>query len=259
MIAKHILTASLMTGLLALPACADSGKADLTTSKLATTEVAKTSAHVLKHEEHDRAEITLINGDNLPDFALSEAPDDHVIGATDAPVTIIAYFSVTCPHCSDWFTNQWPTVKKSLVEAGKVRFVFRELPTAPQQLSMIGFVIAQCAPDDKYFEVIEYQMENQKLILDQAQAGQGREAYQKVAQVAGLNNEAALENCLSDPSHIEHIHRSSERATAGKIRGVPAFFINGELYDGAQEADVLIRVIDNMNQQGLSKFPTNLP
>ena len=194
-----------------------------------------------------------------PDFILSEAPKDRVIGKTTAPITMIVYASVTCPHCGDWFTHQWPTVKKELVETGKLRVVFRPFPTAPQQLSMVGFVIAECAQDDAYFDVIEYQMENQESIFEQAKAGKGREAYLKVAKTAGLNDEQALEACLTDQSNVEPIHLSTERAQAGKIRGVPAFLINGDIYSGGQEASALIKLIDEMNDKGLSVLPKNLP
>ena len=195
----------------------------------------------------------------VPDFVLSEAPEDRVLGENTAPITMIVYASVTCPHCGDWFTNQWPEVKKELVETGKLRVVFRPFPTAPQQLSMVGFVIAECADAENYFDVIEYQMENQESIFEQAKAGKGREAYLKVAQTAGLKNEDALEACLQDTANIEPIHLSTERAQAGKIRGVPAFLINGDIYSGGQEASALVKLINEMNEKGLSELPQNLP
>ncbi len=194
-----------------------------------------------------------------PEFVLSEAPEDRVIGSSTAPITMIIYASVTCPHCGDWFSNEWPEIKKDLVESGKLRVVFRPFPTAPQQLSMVGFVIAECAKDEAYFDVIEYQMENQESIFEQSKAGKGREAYLKVAESAGLDDEEELEACLTDQSNVEPIHLSAARAQAGKIRGVPAFFINGDIYSGPQEAQALVKLIDEMNDKGLSALPKDLP
>lgn len=196
---------------------------------------------------------------SAPDFVLSEAPQDRVIGKTTAPVTMIVYASVTCPHCADWFSNEWPDVKKDLVETGKLRVIFRPFPTAPAQLSMLGFVIAECAEGASYFDVIEYQMENQESIFEQAKAGKGRQAYAAVAKTAGLDDEEALEACLTDETNLEPIHLSTERAQAGKIHGVPAFLINGDIYSGGQEAKALVKLIDEMNAQGLSKLPSNIP
>ena len=39
------------------------------------------------------------------DYVFTEAPEDHVLGDEQAPITMIVYASVTCSHCSDWFTN----------------------------------------------------------------------------------------------------------------------------------------------------------
>ena len=65
----------------------------------------------------------------VTDFATSEAPDDHTLGSEDAAITMIVWASVTCPHCANWFANDWPIVKRDLVETGKMRFIFREFPT----------------------------------------------------------------------------------------------------------------------------------
>jgi len=192
-------------------------------------------------------------------FAYDEAPDDHVLGDEKAPITIIVYASVTCPHCSDWFTNQWPAVKKELVDGGKIRFVFREIPTAPSQLSMIGFMMAECAPSEDYFTVMLNQMENQKTIFEQAEAGKAREEYDKIGKLAGLNSAEEIQTCLSNQDKLAHIHLSSERGTAARLNGVPGFYINGDSYKGKQDADTLIALVKDMNKKGLSKLPTSMP
>lgn len=214
------------------------------------------------HSGHDHAEHAKVGAeltvDNVP-FALTEAPDDHVLGDDKAPITMIVYASVTCSHCSDWFTNQWPAVKTDLIDSGKIRFVFRELPTPPQQMSMVGFMMAECAPSKDYFDVVQYQMENQLMMFKQAEIGKVREEYDKVGKLAGLEDEAAIQACFQDLERLSHIHINGERATAAKVQGVPAFFINGDTYKGGQSADELIEVISKMSEKGLSKLPTTFP
>lgn len=196
--------------------------------------------------------------DNTP-FALTEAPDDHVLGDDKAPITMIVYASVTCSHCSEWFTNEWPVIKKDLVDSGKIRFVLRELPTAPQQMSMVGFMMAECAPAEDYFDVIQYQMENQLKMFKQAEIGKAREEYDKVGKLAGLEDEKAIQACFQDVEHLSHIHTNGNRATAAKVQGVPAFFINGDPYKGGQSADDLTALILEMSENGLSILPTTSP
>ena len=193
------------------------------------------------------------------EYTLTEAPDDHVLGDDKAPITMIVYASVTCSHCADWFTNQWPAVKKDLVDGGKIRFVLRPLPTPPAQMSMVGFMMAECAPKEDYFDVVQYQMENQLMMFKQAEIGKVREEYDKVARLAGLEDEAAIQACFQDLEKLKHIHTSGDRATAAKVQGVPAFFINGDNYKGDQSADALTKLILEMSEKGQSKLPTTLP
>ena len=57
--------------------------------------------------------------------------DDVVLGAEDAPVTLIEYASATCGHCAAFHEAVWDQLKATYIDAGKVRFVFREFPTPP--------------------------------------------------------------------------------------------------------------------------------
>ena len=173
-------------------------------------------------ENHTQTKTVIGNPELTVDtveYTLTEAPDDHVLGDDKAPITMIVYASVTCSHCADWFTNQWPAVKKDLVDGGKIRFVLRPLPTPPAQMSMVGFMMAECAPKEDYFDVVQYQMENQLMMFKQAEIGKVREEYDKVARLAGLEDEAAIQACFQDLEKLEHIHTNGDRATAAKVQG----------------------------------------
>src|SRR5262245_13310168 len=51
---------------------------------------------------------------------------DEVLGTANAPVTIIEYASMTCPHCAHFHKTVYPDLKKKYIDTGKVRFIFRE-------------------------------------------------------------------------------------------------------------------------------------
>src|SRR6266446_5502707 len=53
---------------------------------------------------------------------------DMVHGSKDAPVTLIEYASLTCPHCAAFQKEVVPSLNKDYVETGKVKLVFREFP-----------------------------------------------------------------------------------------------------------------------------------
>ena len=102
-------------------------------------------------------------------------------------------------------------------------------------------------------------MENQKKIFEAAEKGEARAAYDKVGALAGLNSEADIQACFADKDKLAHIQTNSERADGAGLSGVPAFYINGDAYEGKQDAETLTKLILDMNEKGLSKLPTSLP
>lgn len=185
-------------------------------------------------------------------YSHSEAPNDHVSGSKDAATTMIVWASVTCPHCGDWFSTEWPLVKSELVETGKLRFIFREFPTAPPELSMTGFRLANCAPTADYMSIIEYQMEQQQEIFQAAQDGLAPEIYREIAKMGGMETDEAISTCLSNPDITANIKDNVDRATLANISGVPAFLINGQPYKDKQDAQSLIKLINEMDEAARS-------
>ena len=62
------------------------------------------------------------------DLADAGPDGDVVIGSDKAPVTIIEYASMTCPHCAHFSETTFPELKKRYIDTGKVRFIFRDIP-----------------------------------------------------------------------------------------------------------------------------------
>ena len=80
---------------------------------------------------------------------------DITLGADDAPITMVEYASWTCPACLQFHNEVIPMLKADYVEAGHVKFVFREFPTAPANISVAGFALARCAGEDRYYDAID--------------------------------------------------------------------------------------------------------
>lgn len=57
--------------------------------------------------------------DKLPDLT-----GQQVIGAEDAPVTVIEFGDYMCPTCQRWDADIYPQLHQDFVETGKVRYVF---------------------------------------------------------------------------------------------------------------------------------------
>jgi len=171
--------------------------------------------------------------------------NDMAIGNADAPATLIEYASVTCGACYQFHRDVVPTLKE-MVDDGRVRFVFREFPTAPNEVAVAGFAIARCAGDDAaYFEVLEDLFENQSGILAAARNGTVRAALQAVAARHGLDA-TAFETCLENEEVRTSIQAATNQGRADGVTGTPTFYLNGRQLYGAEGRTVesLVELID---------------
>ncbi len=182
----------------------------------------------------------------------TEIQGDHVLGSAAAPVTMIIYASVTCPHCASWFKSVWPDIKTNYVNKNKLRVVFREFPTDPVNIAVIGFQIANCGSADQYFEMIEHQMQEQDNIFASLKAGTGKETYLAIAKKAGLETEEAMNTCISSEAGYDRINKSMALAKAGNIASVPNFIINGEVFKGSGDYLPLSKHLNNLMLLGYS-------
>lgn len=156
-----------------------------------------------------------------------EVAGDHAIGNPDAKVTLVEYASVVCGHCASWHEGVYPEFKKNYIDTGKVRYVFREFPTAPETLARTGFLIANCADETKFFDNISLQFKQQKQVFQAARDGKAREIYTNIAKSAGLS-EAEFEACLSNQEEIDRYEAVVQGGIDAGVTGTPAFFLNGE-------------------------------
>lgn len=155
------------------------------------------------------------------------APGDMALGAADgAKVTVVEYASVTCSHCAAWQAQVWPGFKEKYVDTNKVRYVFREFPTAPAELATAGFLTARCAGDDKYFDVVHAIMANQAELFGPAP----RDVLLRIANAAGLSEDQFV-GCLSDKAAAKAADDRLKAGIDAGVQGTPAFFVNGVKVD----------------------------
>src|SRR3974377_906811 len=84
---------------------------------------------------------------------LSITKDDRILGNADAPITIIEYSSLTCPHCAHFTNEVLPELKKKWIDTGKAKLVLRDYPL--DEPALRAAMIARCAPPDRYYAYID--------------------------------------------------------------------------------------------------------
>jgi protein-disulfide isomerase len=173
----------------------------------------------------------------MADLMASGSLPEQILGAAEAPVTIVEYASLTCSHCAAFHEKTYPELKKRYIDTGKVRFVFREFPLDP--LAAAGFMLARCAGDEKYFPMVETLFHQQR-----------EWAVQKplpplgaIAKQAGFTQQS-FEQCLANQKLLEDIEKVRDRATSKfGVSSTPTFFINGKKVSGAMSIEDLEKEI----------------
>src|SRR6202030_633856 len=161
-------------------------------------------------------------GADVPMAELMAPPPlgDESLGSANAPVTIIEYASMTCPHCAHFHETTFPELKKKYIDTGKVRFIFREFPL--DALAAAGSMLARCAGKDKYFPMLETLFSQQREWV----------VHKPLVPMLGIAKQAgftqqSFDECLANQQMLSAIEEGRNRATKLGVNSTPTFFING--------------------------------
>lgn len=164
---------------------------------------------------------------------------EKFLGKEDAPVTIIEYASLTCGHCANFHKTTLPEIKKQYIDTGKVRMIFREFPLDP--VAAAGFMLARCAPEEKYFDVMD------ALFADQRAWAFTNDPYNAMLNFSkqlGFTQES-FEACLTNQSLLDGVNAVRDKGgNEFKVDSTPTFFINGEKVSGALSFEEMSKIID---------------
>jgi protein-disulfide isomerase len=161
--------------------------------------------------------------------APSQTPKDRVLGKADAPITIIEYASLTCPHCAAFERETLPKIKENWIDTGKAKLIYRDFPLDGWALR--AAMVARCAPPERYFGFIEALFDNQNTW---ARANNPEQALGRIAKLGGIS-EDKFQSCIKDEKLADAV--SASRVVAEHEYGVestPTFFVNGTKLVGEQ-------------------------
>jgi protein-disulfide isomerase len=163
---------------------------------------------------------------------------EKFLGKADAPVTIVEYASMTCPHCAHFHETTLPELTKKYIDTGKVRLIFREFPFDPR--AEAGFMLARCS-EDKYFPMLDVLFSQQANWVGVEDA---KVALLQISKLAGFSQET-FEACLTNQKLLDEIRAVKTRgADTLKVDSTPTFFINGKTYKGAMSIAEMSAIID---------------
>lgn len=152
-----------------------------------------------------------------------DALKDRILGDPNAPVEIIEYSSLTCPHCRNFHLNVLPELKKKYIDTGKVKMVYRDFPF--DRYGLMAAVMARCAPPNRYFQFLDVLFQNQERWSRSPDPGA---ALVRIGKLGGLS-EDDFQACMNNKQLVDGLIQV--RLDANKqfdIKATPTFVINGD-------------------------------
>ncbi|MEO1016868.1 MAG: thioredoxin domain-containing protein, partial [Pseudomonadota bacterium] len=114
--------------------------------------------------------------------ARAQSVGERILGDPNAPVEIIEYSSLTCPHCASFHTDTLPSIKEDYIDTGKAKLVMRDFPL--NEPAVKAAVVAHCAGDERYFRFLDALFKNQ---MTWAQTADVDTALVQFAKLGGLD------------------------------------------------------------------------
>lgn len=169
-------------------------------------------------------------------------PSDFVLGKKDAPVVMIEYASLTCPHCAHFYATIMPELQKKYIDTGKVRYILRQFPLNDPALK--GAMLVNCVgkeSSERYylFNKVLFDAQN-KWAFD----GDWQSGLATIASVGGVSNEQFLACINSTDGETEVLKAKMEATNELKVPHTPYFFIGGEAYNEDITIENISRFID---------------
>ena len=159
------------------------------------------------------------------------APGDRVLGDPNAPVTLMEFSSLTCPHCAAFHKNTLPELKKKYIDTGKVKLVYKDFPLNGNALKAAA--LARCVAPNRYFKFLDALFASQ----DNWAFGENPEPYlMKLGKLAGVSEEK-FAACLNDKAVQSDVVKGYVLGSQTyQVNSTPTFVVNGEeKISGAQD------------------------
>jgi protein-disulfide isomerase len=169
---------------------------------------------------------------------LALTKDDRILGNPDAPITIVEYASLTCPHCAHFTNEVLPELKKKWIDTGKAKLVLRDYPL--DEPALRAAMIARCAPPDRFYAYTDMFFGTQDKWVT---AHDYRDALARLVKLGGMSREE-FDNCLKNTALENKIVEG--RLVASKeldVNSTPTFFINGTKFTGAPTVEEFDKVL----------------
>ena len=172
------------------------------------------------------------------------------MGNPDAPVKLVEYGSLSCPHCAEFEEQGGPELRDTYVKSGQVSWEFRTYLLFGPDAGISALL--HCQDPNAFFPFLEQLYADQRnwggriqsLPPEQLQQIQNlppREAAPALLRASGVDEffrqrgmpASRIQSCLADTRVLDQVAAITKRGNDEGVNGTPSFFINGKLVERA--------------------------
>ncbi len=166
---------------------------------------------------------------------------DEIMGDPNAPVTLLEYASLTCPHCKSFHERIMPSIKKNYIDTGKVKYILRPFPFDGDRRGEAAFMLAKCAPNNAYYPMLDALFATQG---NWSRGGNPVPELMRISKLSGMS-EADFKSCLGNQELMTKMIEGRNLAVRKfKVQATPTVFINDQRYTGQTSVRDLAAALD---------------
>jgi protein-disulfide isomerase len=205
-------------------------------------------------------QIAAPNNGDWSEIATMTDRGSYLLGNPNAPVKLVEYASITCPHCAEFTATAATPLRERYVRSGQVSWEYRPYMIFPTDPGV--FLLLRCLGPQPFFRVAEQLYADQPNWVGRVQAIPPEQLQQydslspaqkaaALVRAAGLDQffrqrglpEARMNSCLADTAALNQLQQISTRANnEDNVTGTPTFIVNGEKLDTSDWPDLEARL-----------------
>ncbi|MCO5206485.1 MAG: thioredoxin domain-containing protein [Anaerolineae bacterium] len=192
---------------------------------------------------------------------LTAEGDLLALGDPNAPIAMVEYSDFQCPFCRRYAEQTFVQIKREWIDTGQVYYVFRDFPIAGlHPLAYRLHEAARCvaaADLDAFWQAHDLFFAQAERFQVQSEAAMDGAILAALAE-AGLPDVAA---CLQNGEFAAVVQAGVAEGQARGVRGTPSFFVDGNLFAGAQPYTVFEQYLTAAGDGTLAALlqPTPVP
>jgi protein-disulfide isomerase len=164
--------------------------------------------------------------------AVEISDQDVFYGSADAPVTIVEFASLTCPHCMRFHTEVMPKLKEGVIGEGKVRLIYRDFPL--DGLALRASALTRCGGPERRLAILDLLFESQPVWRNSKDP---LTSLAQIGKLAGLKEETSRA-CMEDKGMFDQIIAEAQIGeTQHGVRSTPTVIIGETRYGGGLTAE----------------------